>query len=53
MTSFKMTSHEARVMKEHISIILQICEKFGENTYITNYNKRNFAAMENTKVVHE
>ncbi len=48
------TSYEARVMKGHISIILQICKKeFSDNTYVINYNKRNLATLENTKVVHE
>ena len=41
-------------MKGHISIILQICiDEFSDNTYVINYNKRNIAALENTKVVHE
>ena len=41
-------------MKGHISIILQICiDEFSDNEYVINYNKRNLAAIENPKVVHE
>jgi hypothetical protein len=48
------TSHEARVMKGHICIILQMCiTEFSDNAYVINYNRRNLATLENTKVVHE
>ena len=48
------TSHEARVMKGHISIILQICiDEFSDNAYVINYNKRNLAAIEGTKILEE
>jgi hypothetical protein len=41
-------------MKGNISIILQMCKtEFSDNTYVINYNKRNLATLENTKVVHE
>ena len=48
------TSHEARVMKGHISIILQICiNEFSDNAYVINYNKRKLADIEGTKVLEE
>ena len=48
------TSHEARVMKGHISNILQICiNEFSDNAYVINYNKRVLHAIVSTKILEE
>ena len=48
------TSHEARVMKGHTSIILQICiNDFSDNEYVINYNERILAVIEGTKILEE
>ena len=36
------TSHNAQVMKGHISIILQLCiEEFSDNAYVVKYKEKN------------
>jgi hypothetical protein len=48
------TSHEARVMKEHLDAILQICiNEFSDNVYVIKYKERIIAAMESTNILHE
>jgi hypothetical protein len=39
------TSHEARVMKGHLDIILQICtNEFSDNAYVIKYKEITFAS---------
>ena len=48
---FFATSHEARVMKGHISILLQLCKKeFSDNVYV---KERILASMESTNILQE
>ena len=48
------TSHEARVMKGHISIILHMCKnEFSNNPYVIKYKERTLAAMEITNILQE
>jgi hypothetical protein len=48
------TSHEARIMKGHISILLQLCiEEFSDNAYVIKYKERTLAAMESTNILQE
>ena len=48
---FLTTSHEARVMKVQISIILQLCKKeFSDNVYV---KERILASMESTNILQE
>ena len=49
--NFFATSHEARVMKGHIYIILQLCKKeFSDNVYV---KERILASMESTNILQE
>jgi hypothetical protein len=48
------TSHEARVMKGHLVIILQICIiEFSDNSYVIKYKERTLVAMESTNILQE
>ena len=48
------TSHEAWVMKGHISILLQLCiEEFSDNAYVIKYKEITLAAMESTNILQE
>ena len=49
--NFFATSHEAHVMKGHISILLQLCKKeFSDNVYV---KERILASMESTNILQE
>ena len=43
------TSHEACVMKGHISILLELCiEELSDNAYVIKYKEKTLAAIEST-----
>jgi hypothetical protein len=49
-----VTSHEARVMKGHLDIILQIyINEFSYNAYVINYKETTLAATESTNILQE
>ena len=48
------TSYEARLIKGHLSIMLQICkEEFSNNIYVIDHNKRILTAIESARVLNE
>jgi hypothetical protein len=48
------TIKEARMMKWHLYVILQICiNEFSDNSYFIKYKERTLASMESANILQE